>query len=191
MSPSLTIVLPVYNAERRLAAQVDELLDLLPDLTRRFEVLVVDDGSSDETPHVAEELALRYPQVRLVRHPVPLGVAETIQTGLDNTEGEIVLVGDAQHGLPPRDLVKLWRLRHDPDLVIGRKPVELPKDEPNVVARLLAWTPWRRRGSHASSEVQIIRRSMLDALRVDQVPQPKAHPRPNFLDKVKTFALGE
>ena len=189
MNLSLSVVLPVRNAEHRLAAQVDELLDVLPDLTRRFEVLVVDDGSTDDTGHVADDLALRYPQVRHVRHSVALGVSEAIQTGLDHTKGEIVLVGDAQLGLPTDDLVKLWHLRHDNDVIVARKPPHNPPVERALLDRLLAWTPSRRPGSQRSPEVQFIRRSALQELRVDQIPAAAA--RPNFLGKLKAFALGE
>jgi glycosyltransferase involved in cell wall biosynthesis len=190
LNPSLTIVLPVHNAEHRLAAQVYQLLDVLPELTRRFEVLVVDDGSTDDTAIVADELAICYPQVRLVRHPISLGLAETVQTGLDHTEGEIVLVGDPHHGLPADDLVKLWKLRQENDLVMGRKPIPKNAAERGVLERLLSWTPAGRRSSQKSPEVHIIRRSMLEGMRLDA--SAKAEPaRPNFLDKVKAFALGE
>jgi glycosyltransferase involved in cell wall biosynthesis len=190
LTPSLTIVLPVYNAEQRLAAQVNQLLDVLPELTRRFEILLVDDGSTDDTAHVADELAVCYPQVRLVRHPISLGLAETIQTGLDHTEGEIVLVGDPHHGLPAADLVKLWKLRQENDLVMARKPIPRNASERSVLERLLAWTPSGRRGSARTPEVHVIRRSMLEEIRLDASPQYEPA-RPNFLAKVKAFAIGE
>jgi len=190
LNPTLTIVLPIFNAEDRLAGQVNQLLDVLPELTRRFEVLLVDDGSTDDTAHVAEELATCYPQVRLVRHPIALGLAETIQTGLDHTQGEIVLVGDAHHGLPANDLVKLWRLRQENDLVMARKPVTPSTAEKSLVERLLNWAPAGRQGTHRKPEVHIIRRSMLEDLRVDPSAKHEVS-RPNFLSKIKAFAVGE
>ena len=68
MDLSLSIVLPVHNAQNTLACDVHLLLELLPDITPRFEILIVDDASSDHTEEIAHELSLQYPQVRVKRH---------------------------------------------------------------------------------------------------------------------------
>ena len=57
LNKSLTIVLPVHNAESRLRKNVSELLELASELTAKFGVLIIDDGSTDATFEVAEELA--------------------------------------------------------------------------------------------------------------------------------------
>ena len=49
MNDSLSIIVPVRNAEAALAVQIGKLLEVLPDLTSRFEIVVVDDGSTDQT----------------------------------------------------------------------------------------------------------------------------------------------
>jgi hypothetical protein len=56
-------------------------------------------------------LAARYPQIRLIRHPLRLGLAEAIQTGLDQMRGEIILVSDEDYCHDPDDLRTLWTLR--------------------------------------------------------------------------------
>ena len=58
---SLTIVLPVYNNESQLAPCVGQMLDLASDLTSRFAIMIVDDGSTDDTSNVAQELAREVP----------------------------------------------------------------------------------------------------------------------------------
>ena len=190
MTPSLSVILPVCNSEDRLALQVDELLDVLPELSDRFEVLIVDDGSTDDTAHVATDLARCFPQVRVVSHPVTLGLTEAIQTGLDNTAGEIVLVGDVHYGIPTNDLHKLWQLRHEEDLVVARKPAVREQSDRRLLDRLLSWTPGSQRAARPTPAVHVLRRGMLQSLRIDQVP-PSPPLRPNFLDKVKAFAMGE
>ena len=110
LKPSVSVLLPVFNAQHRLENQVAALLDVLAELTDRFDVLIVDDGSPDDTIDVARQLALVYPQVSAVRHPLRLGLAEAVQTGLDQTDGDILFVGDEHAGIDPADLRRLWPL---------------------------------------------------------------------------------
>ncbi len=109
MNASLTVLLPVYNAQQHLVDRVERLLDLLPDMTPRFEIVIVDDGSTDDTAEIAEQLALFFPQVSVERHPMRLGLDEAIQTGLDASTGEVVIVGDERHGVMADDLRNLWQ----------------------------------------------------------------------------------
>jgi len=78
---SLSVVLPVQNAEGTLAKQVALLLEIVPDLSDRFEILLVDDGSTDHTLDLAQELARRYPQLRVLRHDRPSGRQAALDTG--------------------------------------------------------------------------------------------------------------
>jgi glycosyltransferase involved in cell wall biosynthesis len=111
LKSTLGILLPVYNAQKELAGGVTRILDVLPEWADRFELVIIDDGSIDDTAEVARELAAQYPQLRLLRHPVRLGLAETIQTGLDDGACDVILIGNGAYELDPDDLRVLWKLR--------------------------------------------------------------------------------
>jgi glycosyltransferase involved in cell wall biosynthesis len=111
LNSTLGILLPVYNAQKELADRVTQILDVLPEWADRFELVIVDDGSADETAEVARELAAQYPQLRVLRHPVRLGLSEAIQTGLDDGSCEVILIGNGAYELEPDDLRLLWKLR--------------------------------------------------------------------------------
>ena len=64
MASPLRIVWPIQNAERTLAKNVRHLLDILPDLSEQFEILLLEKGSTDQTEEVAHELSVQYPQLR-------------------------------------------------------------------------------------------------------------------------------
>ncbi len=81
---------------------------------------------------------MRYPQIRIVRHPVRLGLGEAIQTYLDHTQGDVILVGDEDYRLDPDDLRTLWQLR-DVQWRLSRQE-SLPADQP-WMAKLLSWRP--------------------------------------------------
>jgi glycosyltransferase involved in cell wall biosynthesis len=111
LNTALSVLLPVFNAQQSLETGVTEILELLPELSPRFELCILDDGSTDDTAEFARDLAARYPQIVVIRHPVRLGLAEAIQTGLDHTQGEVVLIGNEDYQLEPDDLRTLWQLR--------------------------------------------------------------------------------
>lgn len=199
MKTDLSILLPVHNAEDRLADGVASLLDVAPELTHRFDVLIIDDGSTDDTPEVAADLARQYPQVSVVRHPARLGLAEAIQTGLDNTEGEMVLVGDEQFGLDPDDLRQLWQLRREKDAVMAR---QVATGQGNWIEKLLPWKGKRPAAPVRRTGLQVIRRSGIDQWRWLQqqshrLDAPSAHhgvqaPHgSSYRERIKRFVTGE
>lgn len=91
---SLSILLPVRNKQATLAGTVQSTLEVLSDLPDDFELIIIDDGSSDATIEVADELASHYPQVVALRHATPKGPDAAVHTGLARSTGRIVLLKD-------------------------------------------------------------------------------------------------
>lgn len=119
MSQSLSILLPVHNAQATLPCMAAELLEVLPELTSQFELLVIDDGSTDATSEAAHDIAGRYPQVRVVRHSTRIGRTRTLRAGLAQTSGDMVLWCDEDCQLDLGDVHKLWRHREGFDALLA------------------------------------------------------------------------
>jgi glycosyltransferase involved in cell wall biosynthesis len=209
LQPSLSIVLPVHNAQSSLTRLIAELLDAAADLTSRFEVVLVDDGSTDHTEETALELCLLFPQLRVLRLPQRMGVAAAVERGLAEAEGEIILVMDDRHGLRVSDLRRLWELRNDEALISARAAAP-PEIEPTLLKRLSSWGAAARRLAAEQDRqggVQMIRRRAVRDLaasesdaelavseirRTDRVPRrPLSSRGPAFLSHLKQLALGE
>jgi len=79
--PALSYFFPAHNEEANLRGLVEEALATLPDLAETFEIIVVDDGSRDATPAIADELAAVHPAVRAVHHPTNLGYGAALRSG--------------------------------------------------------------------------------------------------------------
>jgi glycosyltransferase involved in cell wall biosynthesis len=200
---TLSMLLPVYNAHHNLERSAGEILELLGEMSDHFELCILDDGSTDDTAEAAGELAASYPQVRVIRHPVRLGLAEALQTGLDNTLCETILFGHDDYSLDPYDLMTLWRLR-EVERRMAAHTRSLPTIYEEWLAKLQAWRPGR---GPRVVDYQLIRRTTFEqfrleqaaqiSLRVDRLADRSAKSsaaevlRPNFLGKVKRFAWQE
>jgi glycosyltransferase involved in cell wall biosynthesis len=110
-------VLPVYNAEETLGEQVQDVFDIMENITSQFEILVVDDASTDATEQAAYDLICQFSQVRVVRHGRRLGTSEAIQTGLQLSEGQAVFVHKEHEPLQPHHLERFIEARQQPPVV--------------------------------------------------------------------------
>jgi glycosyltransferase involved in cell wall biosynthesis len=93
----LTILLPVRNAQSTLADTVGQLLDLAADMSERFEILIIDDASTDATSEVVHDLRTRYPQIRIITCKKPLGEEAAVRLVSAQIRGEVARVRPGRH----------------------------------------------------------------------------------------------
>jgi dolichol-phosphate mannosyltransferase len=103
--PEVSVVIPVYNEAEGLRRVLDEVADELGhSLGRSFEILVVDDGSTDSTPQVALEVARRRPEVRVLRHSPNVGQSFAFHTGFQQARGAVIVTLDGDGQNMPSDI---------------------------------------------------------------------------------------
>jgi glycosyltransferase involved in cell wall biosynthesis len=120
--PQLSFFFPAHNEAENIAAFVAEALEILPTLADEFEVIAVDDGSRDDTPRLADELAAAHPQVRAVHHEVNKGYGAALRSGFSAARYELVCFTDGDRQFQVKDLGRLLdRLAQmdNPDVVVG------------------------------------------------------------------------
>ncbi len=106
---SISIVIPAFNEERRLPATLSAVFRYLEGKACAFsEVLVVDDGSTDGTCAVAEELARQQPGLRVLRNLGNRGKGYSVRHGMLEAKGEWVLFTDADLSAPIEELDRMW-----------------------------------------------------------------------------------
>lgn len=98
---SLSIIVPAYNEEKTITNVLTALLESNPDL---HEVIVVDDGSKDQTAELVEAIAKDEPKIRLIRQPKNGGKTEALKTGFAASTGDIVIVQDADLEYDPAEI---------------------------------------------------------------------------------------
>ena len=89
-TPDLSIIIPVFNEEAILHTAIDGLLEGLRDLGRSFEIIVAENGSTDRTVAVAEDVARRHPEVRFFSHGAP-NYGAALRRGILEARGEFVV----------------------------------------------------------------------------------------------------
>jgi dolichyl-phosphate beta-glucosyltransferase len=109
MPPTISIVVPAYNEATRLGKTLPSIFDYLKSSSYSAEVIVVDDGSSDETCAIAEDVFKRYPEIEatLIRTPVNRGKGHAVRSGLLSAKGQIALFTDADLSTPIDEMGKL------------------------------------------------------------------------------------
>ena len=119
LDPNLSVVIPVYNEEDNLEPLLDELVPILKDTGSGFEVICVDDASTDKSLTVLKDLQGRYPELRIIRHLVNCGESAGEATGFANARGEWIVTLDADQQNDPADIPALMEAARDADAVCG------------------------------------------------------------------------
>jgi 4-amino-4-deoxy-L-arabinose transferase-like glycosyltransferase len=115
----LSLVLPAYNEEAGIRQAILEACSALAKLTSAYEILVVDDGSRDDTAAIVAELAALHPQVRLLRHDSNRGYGAALRTGFAAARFERVAFTDADCQFHLADLGRLLPLSDHHPVVVG------------------------------------------------------------------------
>jgi len=101
------VVVPVYDEEGNVRALVERLVTALRPLGLRFELVVVDDGSSDGTLAILRELCARVPELVVIALRRNFGQTLALQAGLDRARGEAIVTMDGDLQNDPADIPRL------------------------------------------------------------------------------------
>lgn len=140
--PSLTLVIPAYNEVSTLEGAVCEALEVLPSLVPSFEILVVDDGSTDGTGLLADRLSREHPEIRVIHHPVNRGFSGAMRSGLWSATGEWVALGPADRQANWKDLARFLDIAHSYDMIFSYRTGRDDSIFRKLMSRL--WFAWLR-----------------------------------------------
>jgi glycosyltransferase involved in cell wall biosynthesis len=115
----LSVVIPAFNEEPNVEACYRELVEALEPLGQPFEMIVVDDGSTDRTPEILRTLAAADPRLRLVRFRRNAGQTAALAAGFRAARGPVVVTMDADLQNDPRDIPALLTALESADAACG------------------------------------------------------------------------
>ena len=125
--PEVSVVIPAFNEERHLGAAIRGALAALEAQGLPFEIVVVDDGSTDGSAAVASEVARTDSRVRLLRHERNLGLGASYFTGVEASRAEYVSWLPGDDAIPPESLAPMLAARRAADVVITYPVFERPR----------------------------------------------------------------
>ncbi len=122
----ISVIVPMYNEEENVLRTLVEVNSVMKDYYD-YEIVVVDDGSADDTFKLAEKFASDNPHVQVHRQPVNMGMGSALRRGFDGSDGDIIITIDADLSYNPSHVTKLAKVLLDDetfDIAVGSPYME-------------------------------------------------------------------
>ena len=113
----LSVIVPAYNEQQAIASVLDELKSVLDGGVERYELIVVDDGSTDDTAKAVQQ----QDTVKLIRHPYNRGYGASLKTGISKASGDTILIVDGDGTYQARDIPKLLDHVDEYAMIVGSR----------------------------------------------------------------------
>ena len=135
----ISVVIPAYNEEENIPILYDKLKKVLGSLGEDYEIIFIDDGSTDRTPEILKDLAQKDKKIKVIRFRRNYGQTAAIYAGFEHANGEVIITMDADLQNDPEDIPKLLdKMREGYDIVSGwrknRKDPFLSRKLPSKIA---------------------------------------------------------
>lgn len=121
--PTISVIMPAFYEEAVIASVIERVHTVLRELDQTYEIIVVDDGSQDETARRAHEAG-----ARVIAHPYNIGNGAAIKSGIRHAQGEILVMLDADGQHLPEDIPRLLEQLQTYDMVVGARTQESDSD---------------------------------------------------------------
>ena len=169
---SLSVFFPAYNDGGTIGSMVVAAVATAKKLTADYEIIVVNDGSTDSTRDVLEELDRLYPRLRVIHHPRNGGYGAALRTGFASATKDVIFYTDGDAQYDPREMTLLWQsLTPEVDFVNGYKISRSDPLHRIILGRLYHYVVKTLFGLHlrdVDCDFRLMRRRIFDQITLEK-----------------------
>ncbi|HZL33736.1 MAG TPA: glycosyltransferase family 2 protein [Tepidisphaeraceae bacterium] len=168
-APYLSLVIPAYNEQESVAELLRRVSVALSASGEAFEVIVVDDGSADDTPRLLREAMGQYPWLRVLRMACNGGQSAAFDAGFKAARGQVIATLDADLQNDPEEIPRLLPLLNGYDMINGwrqkRKDTPMRRVQSRIANRIRNWVSHETIQDSASS-LKLYKRHCLEGMQL-------------------------
>ncbi len=135
--PELSIFFPFWNEEKNIKSVVENAIPVARSVAEKWEILMIDDGSSDKTNEQAQQLARKYRDVKLITHNPNRGYGAALKSGFENAKYNYIVFTDGDRQFDFSEVSKFIEQIKSADIVIGYRKVRQDSFVRHVLMNLL------------------------------------------------------
>jgi len=135
--PEISVFFPTYNEEKNIKNTVSEAVRVLQEVALKWEIIIVNDGSTDNTGHIIEDLTQKDNRIKLVNHAKNFGYGAAIKTGLKNCRYKIIAHMDSDGQFTFSEIEKFLPHLENTDLVLGFRKKRTDSFYRRILQRIL------------------------------------------------------
>lgn len=136
---ALSLVIPIYNEEESIFQLYENIIDIMEKINKKYEVILIDDGSTDNSYERLKEIHTKNPNFKIIRFRRNFGQTQAMRAGFDHAQGDIIITLDADLQNDPKDIPNiLEKMNEGYDIVSGwrknRKDKAISRKIPSAIA---------------------------------------------------------
>jgi len=170
---SVSFFCPAYNDEGNLPNLIPTVFDFLKENSQKFEIVIIDDGAKDKTGEVAEEMARKFPNTRVVHHIKNKGYTATLKEGFENGKYDYIMYTDGDNQYDVMDSVPYLHFLKDNDVIAGyaiKKAVSGFRKIQSLVYNFLISILFFTSFKDINCALKIFKKSVLNKIKINSDP---------------------
>lgn len=165
----LSYFCPAYNEEENLETHVKRVLLVLEEIAEKYELLIVNNGSTDKTPEIADNLAKTHPSIRVIHHESNRDYGGALKTGFENCKFELIAYTDSDLQFDFEDVKPMLPFFPSFDAVIGyrkNRQDSLYRKFQSKIFNLLTKIMFRLKVKDINCSLKVIKKEFVDQIKI-------------------------
>ena len=135
--PAISVFFPAYNEEKNIEKTVRRAVEILEKIAKKYEIIVIDDGSTDQTSVIVKKIVKKNPKIRLITHTPNRGYGAALKSGFYHARYDWIAYTDSDNQFDFTEINNFLKNKNKADLIIGYRAPRRDSWQRILIARLL------------------------------------------------------